>query len=77
MRCRVTVATNAPSVRVDLRLNWKQADTSIVASTKEVGPAGEASLTVADDAHDGAAATLVVAPPRLRAVLEATLRRSP
>ena len=60
MRCRVTVATNAPSVRVDLRLNWKQADTSIVASTKEVGPAGEASLTVADDAHEGAAATIVV-----------------
>jgi hypothetical protein len=60
MRCRVTVATNAPSVRVDLRLNWKQANTSIVASTKEVGPAGEASLTVADDAHEGAAATLVV-----------------
>lgn len=60
MRCRVTVATNAPSVRVDLRLNWKQADTSIVASTKEVGAAGEASLTVADDAHEGAAATVVV-----------------
>jgi len=60
MRCRVTVATNAPSVRVDLRLNWKQADTSIVASTKEVGPAGEASVTVADDAHEGAAATIVV-----------------
>lgn len=60
MRCRVTVATNAPSVRIDLRLNWKQANTSIVASTKEVGPAGEASLTVADDAHEGAAATLVV-----------------
>lgn len=60
MRCRVSVATNAPSVRVDLRLNWKQANTSIVASTKEVGPAGEASLTVADDAHEGAAATLVV-----------------
>lgn len=60
MRCRVTVATNSPSVLVDLRLNWKQADTSIVASPKEVGPAGEASLAVADDAHEGAAATLVL-----------------
>jgi len=60
MRCRVTVATNTPSVLVDLRLNWKQASTSIVASLKEVGPAGEASLTVAGDAHEGAAATLVV-----------------
>ena len=29
MRCRVSVTTNDPSVRVDLRLNWKQAVTSI------------------------------------------------
>lgn len=60
MRCRVSVTTNDPSVRVDLRLNWKQATTSIAASPKEVGPAGEASLAVADDAHEGAAATVVV-----------------
>ncbi|HTL32061.1 MAG TPA: hypothetical protein VL326_02985 [Kofleriaceae bacterium] len=60
MRCRVSVTTNDPSVRVDLRLNWKQANTSIAASAKEVGPAGEASLAVADDAHEGAAATVVV-----------------
>jgi hypothetical protein len=60
MRCRVSVTTNDPSVRVDLRLNWKQAATSIAASPKEVGPAGEASLAVADDAHEGAAATVVV-----------------
>lgn len=60
MRCRVSVATNDPSVVVDLRLNWKQANTSIAASAKEVGPAGEASLAVADDSHEGAAATVVV-----------------
>ncbi|MFO0554580.1 MAG: BREX-1 system phosphatase PglZ type B [Polyangiaceae bacterium] len=60
MRCRVSVTTNDPSVRVDLRLNWKQANTSIAASAKEVGPAGEASLAVADDSHEGAAATVVV-----------------
>lgn len=60
MRCRVSVTTNDPSVRVDLRLNWKQATTTIAASAKEVGPAGEASLAVADDAHEGAAATIVV-----------------
>ncbi len=60
MRCRVSVTTNDPSVRVDLRLNWKQASSSIAASTKEVGPAGEASMAVADDAHEGAAATVVV-----------------
>jgi hypothetical protein len=60
MRCRVSVTTNNPSVRVDLRTNWKQANTSIAASPKEVGPAGEASLAVADDAHEGRAATIVV-----------------
>lgn len=60
MRCRVSVTTNDPSVRVDLRLHWKQASTSIAASDKEVGLAGEASLAVADDAHEGATATVVV-----------------
>lgn len=60
MRCRVSVTTNDPLVRVDLRTNWKQANTSIAASSKEVGPAGEASLAVADDAHEGHAATIVV-----------------
>lgn len=60
MRCRVIVTTNDPSVVVDLRLNWKQASTSIAALAKEVGPAGEASLAVADDSHEGAAATVVV-----------------
>lgn len=60
MRCRVTVATSDPTVRADLRLNWKQASTSIVASAKEVGPAGEASLAVADDAHEGVSATVVL-----------------
>jgi len=43
-----------------LRLNWKQQTTSIAASPKEVGPAGEVTLAVADDSHEGAAATIVV-----------------
>jgi len=60
MRCRVAVTTNDPSVRVDLRTNWKQANTSIAASPKEVGPAGEQSLAVADDSHEGHAAMVVV-----------------
>lgn len=60
MRCRVVVTMNDPSVRVDLRLNWKQASTSIAMSPKEVGPAGEISLAVPDDSHEGAAATVVV-----------------
>jgi hypothetical protein len=45
---------------VDLRLNWKQATSSIAATPKEVGPAVEVSLAVADDSHEGAAATVVV-----------------
>lgn len=60
MRCRVSVNTNDPSVHIDLRLNWKQPTTSIAAAPKEVGPTGEASLAVADDSHEGAAATVVV-----------------
>ncbi|HUY31241.1 MAG TPA: BREX-1 system phosphatase PglZ type B [Pirellulales bacterium] len=60
MRCRVLVETNAPGARVDIRLNRKRADSSIVAAPKELGAGGEASLAVADDAHEGAAATVVV-----------------
>ena len=44
MRCRVTVESNAAGLHVDLRLNWKQAASSIVAAVKEMGPNGEASL---------------------------------
>lgn len=60
MRVRVRVRTSDPTVRVDLRLNWKRAETSIVATVKEAGEAGEVNLVVADDAHEGAAATVVV-----------------
>jgi hypothetical protein len=60
MRCRVTVESNADGLQVDLRLNWKQAASSIVAAVKEVGPNGEASLAVADDKHEGAAASVVL-----------------
>jgi len=60
MRCRVVVDTNATGARVDIRLNWKQPATSIVAATKDVGKGGEASMAVADDAHEGAAAAVVV-----------------
>lgn len=60
MRCRVAVKSNATGLRVDLRLNWKQAASSIVATTKELDMTGEASLAVSDDAHEGAAASVVV-----------------
>jgi hypothetical protein len=60
MRCRVVVKSSAPSLQVDLRLNWKQAASSIVAAAKELGLNGEASLAVSDDKHEGAAASVVV-----------------
>ena len=60
MRCRVAVKSNAAGLQVDLRLNWKQAASSIVASPKELGKNGEASLAVSDDKHEGAAASVVV-----------------
>jgi hypothetical protein len=60
MRCRVTVKSNAVGLQVDLRLNWKQAASSIVAAAKELGSNGEASLAVSDDKHEGAAASVVV-----------------
>jgi hypothetical protein len=60
MRCRVAVKSNADGLQVDLRLNWKQAASSIVAAVKELGSNGEASLAVSDDKHEGAAASVVV-----------------
>jgi hypothetical protein len=60
MRCRVRVQANDPRVKVDLRTNWKQAATSIVAAVKEVGTSGEVSLAVPDDGHEGAAASVVL-----------------
>jgi hypothetical protein len=60
MRCKVKVDANDPAVRVDLRTNWKQAGSTIVAAVKEVGSSGEVSLVVEDDGHEGAAAVVVV-----------------
>jgi hypothetical protein len=60
MRCRVAVKANTAGLQVDLRLNWKQAASSIAAAVKELGTNGEASLAVADDKHEGSAASVVV-----------------
>ena len=60
MRCKVKVDSNDRTVRVDLRTNWKQAGSSIVAAAKEVGSSGEVSLVVENDRHEGAAAMVVV-----------------
>lgn len=63
MRCRVGVTTSSGDLRVDLRLNWKQPGSSIVASAKEIAANGEASFAVTDDKHEGAAASVVVLDP--------------
>src|SRR5271157_164234 len=63
MRCRVSVNSNDPRVRVDLRVNWRRPDTTIAASVKEIGDAGEVSLVVEDDSHEGTSAMVVVLDP--------------
>jgi hypothetical protein len=45
---------------VDLRTNWKQAGSSIVAGVKEVGTNGEVNLVVTNDEHEGSAAMVVL-----------------
>ena len=60
MRCRVRLETTASGLQVDLREKWKQSETSIAASPKEVGADGDASLIVDDDSREGDAVTLVV-----------------
>jgi hypothetical protein len=60
MRCKVRVETNDPGLQIDLRTNWKQPSTSIVAAPKPVGSSGEVSLAVVDDKYEGAAASVVV-----------------
>jgi hypothetical protein len=60
MRCRVRVETNDPLVKVDLRTNWNQPGSSIVATVKEVGAGGEVSLAVPDDDYQGSAVSVVL-----------------
>ena len=60
MRCRIAVETGAPGGKVDLRLNRRQAESSIAAAVRALNDAGEASLVVPDDEHEGAAALVVV-----------------
>lgn len=62
MRCRVVVETNAVGLRVELRRNWKQADPEgqRIATAKELGSNGQASLAVERDEYEGTAAMAVI-----------------
>jgi hypothetical protein len=62
MRCRVVVDTNAAGLRVELRRNWKQADPDgqRIATAKDLGSNGQASLAVERDDSEGTAAMAVV-----------------
>ena len=60
MRCKVQAAPARAGLQVDLRLKWKQADSSIAVAPKDVGGDGEVSLTCGEDSHEGAAAMVVL-----------------
>ncbi len=59
MRCVVTVAGTDSDLRIDIRGNWKLADTSRVLSPKAIGDAGEVSIAVSDE-FEGQAAMVVI-----------------
>lgn len=60
MRCRVSAETRASGISADLRLNWKQAGSSIAVASRELTDTGKANLAVSDDSHEGAAASVVL-----------------
>jgi len=60
LRCRVTLQGATTGVVVDIRLKPVVAETSIAASTKEIGADGTVSLLIRDDSHLGSAAVVVV-----------------
>jgi hypothetical protein len=59
LRCNVEVLPPLPGLKVDIRTKAAAEDSSIAAAVKELVD-GKASLAVADDSNEGAAAVLVV-----------------
>jgi hypothetical protein len=59
LRCVVSVSSNDPSVLVDVRSKWKQADTSLIVAPKALGDEGKVNLAVRDES-EGQAAMVVV-----------------
>jgi hypothetical protein len=60
MRCKVNIKSNVPELQVDLRTNWRQSNSSIALSAKELSVDGDVNLAVADDRYEGTAAFIVV-----------------
>lgn len=58
--CRVKVAGGAGPFSADLRRNWKDATSSVVAAVKSLDQKGEASLFVEDDLLEGEGANVVI-----------------
>ena len=59
LRCNVEVLPPLPGLKVDIRTKAAAEDSSIAATVKDIVD-GKASLAIADDANEGAAAVLVV-----------------
>ncbi|MDD3179562.1 MAG: BREX-1 system phosphatase PglZ type B [Opitutaceae bacterium] len=59
LRCRVQIQGASAGLKVDLRQNWKQAQ-SLAAAAKEVDAEGIGSLAVRDDSLEGSAASVVL-----------------
>ena len=56
------MTSSDPSLRVDLRKNWKQSETRLVATPKPIGATGEVSFAVSDE-YEGQGAMVVVLDP--------------
>ncbi len=59
LRCVITVTSAGTESAVDIRRNWKKAETSVVANPKPVDDDGEIRFPVSDE-HEGQAVTVVV-----------------
>ena len=62
MSCRVDVETGGQTVRVALRLSWRDEASTIAVAPQPVGVSGSCRVAVSDD-HEGKAITVVVLDP--------------
>jgi hypothetical protein len=60
LRCRVTVEPPSDALQIDIRTKPNSPDSSIIASTKSVGPDGKAGVVVENEDLHGTAAVVVL-----------------